>query len=316
MPPLSKKVRDKYIEKMHRLLKDETPRMPFRHIARHLKIYSKTASRIYKEALEEKILYPPMLRPKICTDYTEYVYLINGENIRTLFERLKKDPRVEYVTLCQGTFDLLLIASQRVDLSVEKEFKSIVLSGERGNYFYPDVFRRNFYTVLEEINAFLEKGTFQPSELPSDLGKRGDEWTEREEKIFRYLKNDVRRNFTTIQKELEISRTLLLKCFSAVRKHTILSQPYFPEGYDKYTKFYLDMRTEHEQQVIDLLGKLPCQSAFFKVKDHLIAYIGSEKDATYEIFCLMSKMVSSGFVSSLTFSVPIYYSSQGYFTQE
>lgn len=316
MPPLSKAARDKYIEEMHRLITGGTPRLPFRHIARHLKIYSKTASSIYKKAIKERILFPPMLRPKICTDYREYVYLINGENVQTLFGRLKKDPRVEYVTWCQGSFDLLLIANQRIDVSVEKEFKSIVLSGERGNYYYPAVFRKNTCTVLEEINAFLEKGAFQPSELLSDIGERRGEWTERVESVFRYLKNDVRRKFSTIQKELDISRTLLLKCFSVVRKHTILSQPYFPEGYDKYTKFYLNMKTNYEQQAIELLGKLPCQSALFKVRGRLIAYIGSEKNATYEIFCLMSKMVSSGFVSSLTFSVPIYYSSRGYFTQE
>lgn len=316
MPPLSKEAKDRYIEEMHELLTGDYPRMPFRHIGKHLKIYSKTASRIYKEALEEKILFPPMLRPKICTDYAEYVYLINGENIQPLFERLKKDIRVEYVTWCQGHFDLLLITNERVDLSVEKEFRSIVLSGERGNYSYSDVRRRDFNTVLEEINTFLEKGEFQPSELLFDLDKRGDKWTEREEKIFKYLKNDVRRKFTTIQKELDISRTLLLKCFSVIRKHTILAQPYYPKGYDKYTKFYLDIKTKHEQQVIDILGKLPCQSAFFKVKNRLLAYIGAEKDATYEIFCLMSKMLSTGFVSNLAFSVPLYYFSQGYFTQE
>lgn len=70
------------------------------------------------------------------------------------------------------------------------------------------------------------------------------------------------------------------------------------------------MKTDHEQQVVDILGRLPCHSAFFKVKDHLIAFISVEIDANYEIYRLMSKMVSTRFVSSLTFSVPIYYYSR------
>lgn len=311
MPPLSKEAKDRYIEEMHELLTGDYPRMPFRHIGKHLKIYSKTASSIYKEALEEKILFPPMLRPKICTDYTEYVYLINGENIQLLFERLKKDARVEYVTWCQGHFDLLLITNERVDLSVEKEFRSIVLSGERGNYFYPSVKRRDFSTVLKEINTFLEKGEFQPSELLFDLDKRGDKWTEREEKIFRYLKNDVRRKFTTIQKELDISRTLLLKCFSVIRKHTILTQPYYPKGYDTYVGYYLVIKTEYERQIVDLLGMLPSHSAFFNVKDSIIGYVNAEKSLSHEILHLMTKMTTTHFVSSIAFAVPIYYWTDG-----
>ena len=302
---------DSYIEKIHELLLDENPRIPFRHIGRILKIYSKTASRLYKRALIEKILFPPMLRPRICIDYTEYVYLINAKNIESLFERLKKDHRVEYVTWCQGQFDLLLITNERIDLSVEEEFKDVLLSGERGNYFYPCIKRNNIFTVINEINAFLDERSFESSVLLSDGGERGNKWGEGEEKLYRYLKNDVRRTFIKIQKELNVSRTLLLKYYSRLREYTILSQPYFPYGYDKYTKFYLNMETKHEKQVVELLGKLPCQSAFFKVKDRLMAYIGSEKDATYDIFCLMSKMISADFVSSLSFSIPIYYFSRG-----
>lgn len=311
MPPLSKEVKDTYIEGMHRLLMDKNPRMPFRHIGRHLNIYSKTASRLYKEALEEKILFPPMLRPKICTDYAEYVYLINGENIQSLFERLRKDPRIEYVVWCQGHFDLLIIANERIDLSVEKEFKNIVSSGERGNYIYPKTIPRDLYTALGEINTFLEKGSFQPSKLIYDIGKRGDEWREKEESLFRYLKNDVRKKFITIQRELDISRTLLLKLFSQIRKHTILTQPYYPKGYDTYIGYYVAVKTQYERQLVDLLGMLPSHSAFFKIKDSIIGYVNVEKSVSHEMLYLMTKMTITHFVSSITFAVPIYYWTDG-----
>lgn len=307
MPRLSKEKKAEYTEQICQLLLKKDLRIPFRYIAKRLKIYSKTASRTYRYALNQKILFPPMLRPKICIDYKEYVYVINGKDIRALFEKLIKDPRIEYIACSQGHFDMLLITNERIDLTVEEEFKNVVLSGERENYNYPEVKRGDYRTIFNEINEFLDKKEFHPSQLPFEIEERGDEWSEREEKLFRYLKNDGRKVFTKIQKQLDISRTLLLQCYSKVRKHTIITVPYYPEGYDRYISLYLVMQTLYEQQAVSLLGKFPCYSAFFKVKDHIIGYISIEKDLMYEFFCLMSKILSTGFAKNLFYSFPLYY---------
>jgi len=134
---------------------------------------------------------------------------------------------------------MLLITNERIDLTVEEEFKNIVLSGERENYNYPEVKRGDYRTTFNEINEFLDKKEFHPSQLPFEIGERGDEWSEREEKLFKYLKNDGRRVFTKMQKQLGISRTLLLQCYSKVRKHTIITVPYYPKGYDSHISLYL-----------------------------------------------------------------------------
>lgn len=307
MPLLSKEKKAEYVEKIRDLLLKKDLRVPFRYLARKLKIYSKTASRIYKEALERKILFPPMLRPKICVDYKEYVYFLNGKDIRSLFEKLIEDPRVEYAACCQGHFDMLLITNERIDLTVEEEFKNIVLSGERENYIYPEVKHGEYWTALKEINEFLDKKEFEPSTLSFEIGKRGDEWSEREERLFRYLKNNGRRVFTPVQSQLGISRTLLLQCYLRVRKHTIITVPYYPEGYNSYNKLYLVMKTQYEEQTVNLFGKFPCYSAFFKVRNYLVGYISVEKDLIYEFFCLVSKMLSTGFAENLFYSFPLYY---------
>ncbi len=273
-------------------------------------MYSKTASRIYKEAIQEKILFHPIIRPKICTDYTEYVYIINTTDTQTLFERLKKDSRVEYTTWCQGAFDLLIITNERIDITTEKEFKSLILSGERGDYFYSDVKRGDSRSALKEIEEFLKEKSFNSSELTTEKLERGNEWSKREEELYRYLKNNGRRTFIKIQDQLDISRTLLLKCYSRLRKHSLVVVPYFPKGFGEYTKFYILFQTEYEQQAVDLFGKIPCQSTFFKVRDNLVMYVGVEKDLTYEFFILLAEAVSSGFVKDVIHSVPIYYYSR------
>lgn len=107
-----------------------------------------------------------------------------------------------------------------------------------------------------------------------------------------------------------------MQSYSRIRKHTIVTVPYYPKGYDNYLSFYLIMQTKYEQQAFNFLGMFPCYSAFFKVRDYLIAYINAEKDAVYEIHRLLSKMLSLSFVSSNIFSIPLRYFSREYTNRE
>jgi hypothetical protein len=251
-----------------------------------------------------------MLRPKIYTDYKEYVYLITTTDSKNLFDRLSVDPRVEYVTWCKGEWDLLLITTQQIDLSVNSELEHIIVYGERGNYVYPTVKRRTLTAALKDMHALLDDGNFIPSTLNDSLPERGEEWSDREESLFRYVKHDVRKPFLTIQRELDISRTLLLKCYERVRAHFLLVVPYFPLGFEAYAKFFLVMKSPYERQVIDILGQLPCQSTFFTVGDYLVAYTGIELHRGKVLLDLMSEMRSSGLVSSLGYAVPLIYHSR------
>ncbi len=289
---------------------DENLRIPYRRIAKNLNIYNKTVSSLYKEAVKKQILFPPILRPRICTDYREYVYCINGKDVQSLYHKMEKDSRVEYVTRCLGHFDLLLIANDRIDLTVEDEFHNVVICGERENYIYPEVKKGDYINIFKNAYEFLDKKDFQFSRIPFDIGKRGNEWSETEQKLFRYLKNDGRRVFINIQRKLDISRVLLLECYSRVRKHTFVTVPYYPEGFSRYTKFYIVLKTPYEQQAVELLGNFPCFSAFFKVKDHLFGYVGVELVFIREFFSLMSDMISTKFSESLIFSVPLHYYSR------
>ncbi len=302
---LSKEKKAEHIEKMYGFMQNKNPRLTFKFIARRLKIYCKTASRTYKDAITEEKLYPPMLRLKICTDYKEYVYIINARNSKALFDKLRENPHIEYMVCCKGEFDLLIITNERIDLIMEDEFRGVLLSGERDNYIYPSVKRGDYQIIFKEIDEFLKRKEFIPSKIITEIGERGNEWLEREEKLFRYLKEDVRRKFTTIERQLGINRSLLLVSYAKVRKHTSVVVPYYPKGYSDYIGFYLVMQTKYEEQAIDLFGKLPCHSAFFKVKDYLIGYINVEKNYIYELYTLLLNLPSSTFVDSLIFSVSL-----------
>jgi len=286
---------------------DENLRIPYRRIAKSLNIYNKTVSSLYREAVQKQILFPPILRPRICTDYREYVYCINGKDVQSLCHKIEEDPRVEYVTRCLGHFDLLIIANDRIDLTIEDEFNGAVICGERENYIYPEVKKGDYLNVFKNESDFLHKKDFKFSRMPFDIGKRGNEWLKTEQELFRYLKNDGRKVFTNIQRTLDISRVFLLECYSRVRKHTLVTVPYYPEGFSRYTKFSVILKTPYEQQAVELLGSFQCFSAFFKVKNNLFGYVGVEKNLIHEFLLLISDMISTGFSESLIFSVPLHY---------
>lgn len=67
------------------------------------------------------------------------------------------------------------------------------------------------------------------------------------------------------------------------------------------------MQTKYEEQAIDLLGEVPCQTVFFKVKDYLIGYINVEKVFAYDFVGIMSNMLSTKFLENITFSNPLFF---------
>ncbi len=172
---------------------------------------------------------------------------VNARNSKALFDKLRENPHIEYMVCCKGEFDLLIITNERIDLTMEDEFRGVLLSGERGNYIYPDVKRGDYQIIFNEIDEFLKRKEFVPSKITTETGERGNEWSEREERLFRYLKQDAGRKFTIIERQLKINRAVLLVSYAKVRKHTSVVVPYYPKGFREYTKFYVVMQTKYEE---------------------------------------------------------------------
>jgi hypothetical protein len=304
VPLLSKRELESHLEKMYHLL-TQRPRMPFSTLASHMGIYSKTASKLYKEGVTAHILYPPMLRPRICTDYSEYVYILTTTDARCLFDHLSADPRVEYVTWCEGAFELLVIATQLIDFSQYPETCRLMVHGERGNYVYPEVKKRTLAFALKEMHTLMDEDPDVLRTPEEPYPARGKKWADLEETVFRYIKHDVRTPFLPLQEKLSISRTLLLKCYQRVRTHSHLVVPYFPLGFHAYTKFFLVMRSPREAQAMHILSQLPCQSTFFTLEDYLIGYTGCELHHVRALFDIMSDMCARDLISSFFYAVPI-----------
>ena len=58
-----------------------------------------------------------------------------------IFEKLQNDPRVIYESICSGAFDIVLMTTEKIDFSMECNFKGYVLSGPRSDFIYNKVER-------------------------------------------------------------------------------------------------------------------------------------------------------------------------------
>lgn len=304
-----------YFNSLYVLLLEEA-RMSFKRIGYNLKINNKTAAKLYRAALREKVLFPPLLRLKSFPNLQEYTYFLKFKNAASVYEKFKEDPRIVYQCVCSGAFDLMIVATERIDVSMENGFEYIVLSGPRGDFVFNKVERRSMYTYFDEFENFLRSGDFVPSEIV--VPERGElPWDDLDLALFRLLKHDLRMKYSEIIKCLGLSKSTFYPRLDKVLGNCTVWTRYYPKGYPNYNGYFILFRTKHEKQLTEKLKKIPVHCFILKVKSWVYAYILIEKDLIQRTFLdLLRLMQSSGFVEEYRYSVPLFHWNREWTTQE
>ena len=97
----------------------EEGRTSFTRIGNSLNINNKSAAKLYRLALKEEVLFPPYLRLNSFPNFQEYIYFLKFRNALSIFEKLKNDHRVLYEAVSSGAFNLMVIANEKIDFSME-----------------------------------------------------------------------------------------------------------------------------------------------------------------------------------------------------
>jgi hypothetical protein len=290
--------------------------MNYLKIGNNLQINNKTAAKLYRWALRDEVMSPPFLRLKSFSNFQEYTYFLKYKDATSVFEKLKNDPRVIYQCVCSGAFDLVVIASERIDVSMEPGFEYIVLSGPRGDYIFNKVEKKSMNVYLDEFQSFLRSGDFVTSEIVPPVK---DEllWDDLDWALFRLLKNDARMKYVNIIQCLGLSKSVFYDHLNTVMENCIAWTPFYPKSYSKYNGYFILFRTNHENQLIEKLKELPVLCPIIKVKSWIYAYTMIEKKlAQVDFINLLRVMQSSGFIEEYRYSVPIFHWNRTWTTQE
>lgn len=291
-------------------------RQNFSKIGRNLKINDKSAAKLYRWALAEEVLFPPFLRLNAFPNHLEYTYFMKFKDAQSSFLKMTEDSRVVYVSHCSGAFDLMVIAREKIDFSMEKGFNGFVLSGPRSDFIYNKVVRRSMDEYYTEFKDFLNSKNFITSKMTFPVREEFI-WDDLDLSLFRLLKNNLRMKYVDILRCFGLSKSVFYDHLGKVMDKCIAWTPYFPRGYPNYNEYYVLFKTDHENQLIDQLKKLPVHCPIFKIGEWIYAYIMIERDfLQYSFFVLLSLMVKSGFVEEYVYSVPVSHWSKKWTTQD
>lgn len=282
--------------------------MSFLEIGKTMNINNKTAAKFYRWALREELMLPPFLRLNSFPNYEEYVYFVKYKDAASVFEKLKADPRIIYQSMCGGAFDLMVMASEKIDVSTEDGFESVFLSGSRSEFIFNKVERKSMYSYIDEFCEFLKCGRFIRSKI---IFPEREElvWDELDWSLFHLLKYDARRKYLDIIKRLGLrSKSLFYEHLNKVLESCTIWTPYFPKRYRNYNEYFVLFKTDHESQLVEKLKGIPVHCPIFKVKGWIYAYIRTEKEVLQlDFFKLLKLMQTSGFIKEYRYSVPVLY---------
>ncbi|MBU7020345.1 MAG: hypothetical protein HXS41_04750 [Theionarchaea archaeon] len=306
MPKWSRVQIEDYYYSLYLLLLNDA-RQNFSKIGRNLNINDKSAAKLYRWALAEKVLFPPFLRLNTFSNYLEYTYFMKFKNAHSIFNKIKDDPRVIHAAHCSGAFDLMVIANEKIDFSMENGFDRFILSGTRSDFLYNKVERKSMDTYYDESHKFLHGGNFIKSTITVPI-REELVWDDLDLSIFRLLKGNLRMKYVDILRCFGLSKSVFYDhLYNVLGKCTVWT-PYFPKGYLNYNEYFVLFKTEHESQLIEQLKRLPVHCPIFKVGEWIYAYVMIERgNLQYTFFDLLNLMLISGFVGEYQYSIPIYH---------
>ena len=315
MPKWSRIQIENYYYSLYLLLLDEA-RQNFSKVGRNLKINDKSAAKLYRWAVKEEVLFPPFLRLNEYPNCKEYTYFMKFKDAHSVFTKMTKSPHVMYASQCSGAFDLMVFSDEKIDFSMEKGFDGFVLSGPRSDFIYNKVERRSMDEYCIELKDFLKNKQLEKSELTFPV-REDMFWDDLDLSLFRLLKDNLRMKYIEIIRCFGFSKSVFYDHLHNVMDKCTVWTPYFPKGYPNYNEYYVLFRTEHEEQLIDQLKKLPVHCPIFKVGEWIHAYIMVERGfLQHSFFDLLSIMTKTEFIEEYIYSVPISHWRKNWTTQD
>ena len=249
----------------------ENARIPKSQMARKLNVNPSTLYVWFDEAIEKRIIIPPIFRRKAFTNFREYFYFLNVEHPHLLYEELQDSNDVSYFCVQTGFANFQIIS--KVPLNIKEG--EIVLEGTRSDYYVTNPPECTFEQSVSRIREKMEN-LDSSKEKPSPLRfheKKYEPWDEVDEKIFWTVCDNIRKSFREIIREIDTYSDKVLEWFRSRVQfgHTITM--YFPNGESSYQPSLFSIKTDHDALLIDLFSCLPISNVFYRIDDRVIMWI-------------------------------------------
>ena len=232
------------------------------------KLHFRAVSKIIGEALEKQYIIGPEVRKCSYANTLEYIYFFNTEEPDITYMKYREDPRVIYNAQLYGFCNSLVISREEIDVEGE-----IVLQGPRSDYYIPYTPNQSFEYALQNMQERTRNFNpldYIPREFIKTHWNETIKWDEDDEKIYRFLKYDLRKKKGSFIERQWISVGKINYWFKTLNKRCTVHTSFYPETLTEYQSYLSIFDTDYEDFVIEVFSELPATPSFFKVQDKLI----------------------------------------------
>jgi hypothetical protein len=247
----------------------EKSRIPLRSIFKAVGSYM--AKKRLQEAFGQQYIIGPDIRKRSYRNLKEYMYFANFENPERAYLKYREDERITYHAQMKGFCDLWIIAKEEIEIEGD-----IVLEGSRSDYyvsFAPDHSWEKALQIMQKKIERCELGTYESRGIIKTHWNETIEWNEKDESLYRYFKNDLRKPLGQAMKECKVSKDGLYNWLKRLPECCNINTHYYPETLSAYIHYLFMFETDYEDFIIDLFSELPASTSFFKVSNRLFARI-------------------------------------------
>jgi len=232
------------------------------------KLGFRAVSKVLEEAHRNQYIIGPEARKCSHANTLEYIYFFNTEEPDITYMKYREDPRVIYNAQLYGFCNSLVISKEEIEIEGE-----ILLKGPRSDYYVPFTPDHSFECALQNMQKKIQHFSphdYTPREFIKTHWNETVKWDEDDEKIYRFLKYNLRKKKGSFIERNWISVGKINYWFETLDKRCTIHTSFYPETLTKYQSYLSMFDTDYEDFVIEVFSELPASPSFFKVQDRLI----------------------------------------------
>jgi hypothetical protein len=245
------------------------PAVPTYEIGQNIGISRNTVHKYLEEMYAQEIMKGPSIELKAAPDYKEYIYLMNFDGPRYVFDGLKGFPNVLYHAMTFGSWNTMVISDRLLDFSRLIGFQDRIFQGVKYRSCTPrtefTTWEEGFETSSEMIDQHTSSDGGNDRKLAPPLEWGADEW-----KLFDAFEGNIRKKVTPILREIKIRYETYQEWQEDLERHCSIHAGFYPEGYSKYMHFHFLFSSSHEELIRSIFSCFPTTSVITELEDQLL----------------------------------------------
>jgi hypothetical protein len=254
----------------------KAPLSPVEEIASTLKIPAPEVTQHLNTMYQSSLMQGPVISVKPALNYHMYSYFLKVDDPCGQYKNPFKRSEISK-NWTAGAWNLMVITNEKVDFTEMKGVRKCVHSGKKGGTYISKCVHTDWDHSMRDISSRMkapgEESVFY-EEVPSL------NWGEKEWSLYHAFRLNARQNPSPILRTLNIDQETCKKWISSLPSAAFVQPAFYPHGWDAYSVCDFLLSSNYQEQVVDILGLLPCSGVFFSAGDALLARLfvkGSEE---------------------------------------